>query len=602
MRIIKLLSLSLFFLLLGLENLAFAQNTNLLQNVWNRQVTSLDGDWHAVADPYGHGNWSFWKDTPFTGETLQDYDFATSSTLTVPGDWNTQYERYYLYEGKMWYCRHFDYELNSGRCLFLHFDAANYKAKVWLNGKLIGTHEGGYTPFEFDVTDKVSAKNNSLVVCVDNTRLPDGIPTMNTDWWNYGGLTRSVCLVETGSTFIQDYALSISDASKPLISGFVQLGGSDIEGRRVTVSIPELRGASITVSTDAEGRAQFSFGRKIKPQLWDTRNPKLYNVTLSFNDETLLDQIGFRTIATCGDKILLNGKPIFCAGVNVHEESVGTNHRCVSAQEDSMLLQMALDLGCNMVRLAHYPHNEMMVRMADRMGLLVWSEIPLYWGIDWKNERTYELAVQQLSEMISRDHNRSSVVFWSIANETAVNPDRTRFLTRLANEARRQDSTRLICAALQNMCKQIRPNVMTVEDPLHEALDVFSFNEYIGWYDGPKEWCDSLTWQLPQQKPIIISEFGAGARIGRHGSANNYFTEEMMVAIYEHQFNMLNRIEGLAGTIPWVLKDFRSPHRLLPGVQDDYNRKGLYSDQGEKKDAFRVVKEWNIRKTSVDRK
>ncbi len=580
------------FLLLFTLYSADAQ-TPLLQNVGARSQTSLDGEWNALPDPYGHGNWSFWRDRTFTGEKLQDYDFDTSPTLHVPGDWNTQAEKFYLYEGMMWYRRKFDYNLPSNRRLFLHFGAANYKTKVWLNGKELGTHEGGYTPFEFEVTDIVKPEDNRLVVMVDDTRLPDGIPTMNTDWWNYGGITRSVCLIETAESFIQDYRLLITDHQKPVIQGYVQMGGKAIAGQPVEISIPELK-ARILVTTDAKGRADFSFKKKFKPTLWTTSNPKLYQVELTFGDETLSDQIGFRTIATHGTEILLNGVPTFMSGINIHEETVVTNHRCISAQEDSILLDMALQLGCNMVRLAHYPHNEQMTRLADKMGLLVWSEIPLYWGIDWTNQRTYELAVSQLTEMISRDHNRASIIFWSIANETSVKPERTAFLTRLANEARRQDSTRLICAALQNMCKQIRPNVMTVEDPLHEALDVFSFNEYLGWYDGPKQWCDSITWELPQDKPIIISEFGAGARYGRHGSEDHYFTEEFMVELYRHQFNMLSRMPGLAGTIPWILKDFRSPHRLLQGVQDDFNRKGIYSDQGEKKDVFNILRQWNV--------
>ena len=601
--------------LLGCTALALAQTPTAIQNVAARQQQSLDGAWSAIPDPYGHGNWSFWQDQPFTGERLQDYDYDTYSKLQVPGDWNTQQEKYYLYEGLMWYRRHFDYQPTEGHHAVLHFDAANYKAKVWVNGKEVGQHEGGYTPFEFDVTAQLKPGENSVVVRVDDTRLPDGIPTMNTDWWNYGGLTRSVRLLDLPATYVRDYQVQITDWQQPIVHGYVQLDGADVAGQTVTVTLPEIKKAVVKVVTDANGRAEFAFPKKVKPELWSTTNPRLYQVVIEAAQQpngpttkqpktpsTPLDQvndlIGFRTIETRGTEILLNGQPTFMAGVNIHEESVGeVNHRCVTLDEDRALLTLAKEMGCNMVRLAHYPHNEGMTRLADQMGILVWSEIPLYWGIDWRNERTYQLAVQQLTEMIRRDHNRASVIFWSIANETAVNPERTAFLTRLANEARRQDSTRLICAALQNMCKQIRPNVMTVEDPLHEALDVFSFNEYVGWYDGPKSWCDSLTWELPQDKPIIISEFGAGARLGRHGSADHFFTEEGAVAFYQHQFTMLGRMQGLTGTIPWVLTDFRSPHRLIPGVQDDYNRKGLYSERGEKKQVWQVVHDWNVEHT-----
>lgn len=565
-----------------------------LMNIGSRNAQSLDGQWKSIIDPYGHGNWTYWHDEPFTGERLQDYDFDSSPELRVPGDWNTQRPELYYYEGNMWYRTKYTHEMSAeGNRLFLHFGAANYKAKVWLNGKSVGEHEGGYTPFEFDVTDKVNiGKENSLVVRVNNERLPDGIPTMNTDWWNYGGLTRSVSLVEVSPTHIYDYSIQLAENGRD-ICGWICLHGEKKAGETVCVSIPELKLKKSFV-TDESGRIAIDIKpKKGQLKLWSPESPILYNVELSYNGETLREQIGFRTIRTEGDKIMLNGKPVFLAGINLHEETFGDSRRAVSAEDDSLLLQAAKDLGCNFVRLAHYPHNEDMVRLADRMGLLVWSEIPLYWGIDWKNERTYSLAVQQLREMISRDRNRASVIIWSIANETAVNKERTDFLSRLAGEARKMDDTRLVSAALQNVNKQLSHNVYTVEDPLHEALDLFSFNEYIGWYDNTKEACDSITWVLPSDKPIVISEFGGGAAYGRHSGANAYFSEDNLADLYRHQFNMLSKIKGLAGTIPWVLKDFRSPHRMIPGVQDDFNRKGMLSDKGEKKQAWYVLKAWN---------
>ena len=582
---------------------ATAVSAQTMQNVYARNTQSLDGQWKTIVDPYGHGWNAYYNDRPFDGTRLQEYDFGSSPELKVPGDWNTQRPELYYYEGDLWYRTRFTPAIASPDSrLFLHFGAANYKSKVWLNGKEVGEHEGGYTPFEFEVTDLVKPDSvNSLVVKVNNTRLPDGIPTLNTDWWNYGGITRSVTLVATQPNFIYDYSigyepLPTKKGKKPAgeIVGWVQLNGNDIAGKQVALSIPALK-INAQLTTDAAGRADFRL--KASPKLWTPDAPTLYDVALTFGDEVINDQIGFRTISTKGDKILLNGEPVFLAGVNIHEETFGDSRRATSVEDDSLLLQSAKDLGCNFVRLAHYPHNEHMVRLADRMGLMVWDEIPLYWGIDWNSQRTYDLAVQQLTEMISRDRNRASVIIWSIANETAVKPDRTAFLTRLANEARRQDGTRLVSAALQNWNKQLAHNVYTVEDPLHEALDIFSFNEYLGWYDNVKQACDSITWSLPENKPIVISEFGGGAKFGRHSGDDAYFSEENQADIYRHQFVMLSKIKGLAGTIPWVLKDFRSPHRVLPGVQDDFNRKGLYSDKREKKQAWQVAREWNLQHT-----
>ena len=571
-----------------------------IQNPDNRHTTSLDGEWKSIVDPYGHGLiCGFWRDETFDGSRLQDYDFDTSETLMVPGDWNSQKKELFYYEGLMWYRTKFNYNLAAGKRLFLHFGAANYEAQVWLNGKKLGTHTGGFTPFEFEITDKIKANDNSLVVCVDNTRRPDGIPTMNTDWWNYGGLTRSVVLIETDATFIRDYSTHLSKDGKN-IEGYIQMDGMDTassgKSSRVLLQIPELK-IKKEFTLDQNGRCTFSV--KSRPQLWSPDSPKLYDVSLTYDGTMLNDRIGFRTITTQGHKILLNGKEVFLCGVNIHEEATATtggdNKRCTTKEEDARLLGMAKELGCNFVRLAHYPHNEDMLRLADEMGLMVWSEIPLYWGINWRNSKTYDLAEQQLAEMIARDHNRCSIIIWSIANETAVNKERTDFLTRLAGKARELDGSRLISAALQNVNKRLAPTVYTVEDPLGDALDLFSFNEYIGWYDAPKNYCDSITWQLNTTKPVVVSEFGGGAKLGRHSGKSAFFSEDNMVELYKHQFIMLEKIPGLAGTIPWVLQDFRSPHRLLIGVQDNYNRKGLYTEKGQKKQAWQIVKDWNDR-------
>ncbi len=576
----------LFILWLTVPVLLMGQS---LMNLQSRKHQSLDGMWKCIVDPYGHW-YHFWDDKPFDGTVLQDYDFDTSDEIRVPGDWNTQDPKYYYYEGRMWYRTKFSYQLKPGNRLFLHFGAVNYQSTIYVNGREVGRHEGGYTGFQFDITDFVSADmQNSLVVLVDNKRRPDGIPSMSTDWWNYGGITRSVTLVETEPTYIFDYSVQVSDDFK-MINSWVQLMGKDIANQTVRIEIPELK-ISKTAVTDANGRAEIS--AKGKPVLWTPYEPKLYKVNISCLNENLTDEIGFRTIKTEGSRILLNGKEIFLCGVNLHEETIGDSRRAYSREDDSVLLTMAKNLSCNFVRLAHYPHNENMTKMADKIGLMVWSEIPLYWGIDWKNEKTYALANQQLTEMIQRDRNRASIIIWSVANETAVQPERIEFLTRLVNDARALDNSRLVSAALQNINKQIAPNVYTVEDPLHKVLDIFSFNEYIGWYDRPKSACDSITWSLPKDKPIVISEFGAGGRIGRHSGPDAYFSEDNMADVYRQQFKMLSKIEGLAGTIPWVMKDFRSPLRKLKGIQDDFNRKGIYSDKGEKKMVWQLLKDWN---------
>jgi beta-glucuronidase len=224
------------------------------------------------------------------------------------------------------------------------------------------------------------------------------------------------------------------------------------------------------------------------------------------------------------------------------------------------------------------------------MGLMVWSEIPVYWTIQWENPATKALALQQLEEMISRDINRASVVIWSVGNETPVSVTRTAFMSALVARARELDPSRLLTAALESKGGEGHGGMeRVVEDPLGEKLDVAGLNEYVGWYDGPPEKCRDLQWTVKYDKPLIISEFGADAKQGRHGKDDERWSEEYQAFVYREQVQMLSKIPNLRGMTPWILKDFRSPRRWLVGVQDGWNRKGLYSETGEKKAAFEVL-------------
>ena len=133
---------------------------------------------------------------------------------------------------------------------------------------------------------------------------------------------------------------------------------------------------------------------------------------------------------------------------------------------------------------------------------------------------------------------------------------------------------------------------VTVKDELAQYTDIISFNQYVGWYDGDSAKCDSLTWTFPIEKPVIITEMGGGAKYGLHGDVTERFTEEYMAELYVRNLAMLDKIDALAGVTPWILKDFRSPRRFLPGIQDDFNRKGLLSENGERKQAFYVYRDW----------
>ena len=585
-----------------------AEQVPLLQNVKAYESMSLNGDWHYIVDLQEEGyydyrmnptRWGFFNNAkPQRLEDLIEYDFDKSPTMKIPSDWNTQDERLFFYEGTVWFYKQFSVEslqLRDGARGLLYFGAVNYDAHVYVNGQHVGHHIGGFTPFNYDVTDLLKEGENVVIVKVDNKRHAEDVPTQIFDWWNYGGITRDVMLVKVTPVYLEDYSLQLK-SSKFQVSNskyreicFSARLNKKESGHKVCVFIPELK-LEQQLTTDAEGTVSTTLKVNSKKlSLWSPANPKLYDVRLSLDTQTYADEIGFRTIETRDKQILLNGQPIFLKGISIHNEKPNGGGRANSAEDARTLLSWAKELGCNFVRLAHYPHHEEMVREAEKMGLLVWSEIPVYWTIAWKNPKTYENAKQQLTDMIVRDHNRANIIIWSIANETPHSPERDTFLGNLAQYARTLDNSRLISMAME--VTGASNYVNRLNDNMNKYVDVVSFNQYIGWYrdvnDAPK-----MRWEIPYNKPVIISEFGGGAKYGYHGAKNQRWTEEFQENLYIENIAMLDKIDGLAGTTPWILKDFRSPRRVLPDIQDYYNRKGLFSDKGEKKRAFFVLKQW----------
>lgn len=588
---------------------AMAQD-DLINAVHGRSTTSLNGKWQYIIDPYETGFFdyrykelpensrsAYWaEDTLRNKADLKEFGYTEAQELMVPGDWNHQEKRFEYYEGTVWYRKLFDYQkLQADKKLFVYFGAVNYRADVYLNGKKLGSHEGGFTPFNFEVpANLLREKNNFLVVKVDNKRHEDDVPTLNTDWWNYGGITREVLLVEVPSIFIKDFSIqlnkgkpgSIPATKNTEVVGSITLNMPPGNAETISIAIPELKFRKEI----SAGSVATNFKLSIpKLQLWEIENPKLYKIIISTKKDTVIDQVGFRTIEAFDEKVLLNGRPVFMRGISIHGEIPQETRRANSAEDALQLLMQAKELGCNMVRLAHYPHDETMTRLADSLGLLVWSEIPVYWTINFASKAVYNKAEKQLREMISRDHNRASIIIWSVGNETPISENRTQFMHALIDAARALDSSRLISAALEvNYGKLGKTNV--VDDPLGAFVDIVAFNEYLGWYGGMPDQCRTTSWSTPYKKPFFISETGAGAKGGFHADSLTRFSEEFQEWYYKEQVAMLQRMPAnFVGISPWVLNDFRSPKRNNPIYQQGWNRKGLYGDQGNKKKAFYIL-------------
>ncbi len=577
----------------------------LITNVYNRTIINLNGKWQYIVDPYETGFYDYrWKernerdreaywnsDVPDNKTDRKEHGYTDKNILNVPGDWNSQDTKFLYYEGTVWYKKSFDFKnVAADKKVFLYFGAVNYKCDVYLNGKKLGAHKGGFTPFNFEIPqDLLKEKENFLVVKVDNKRYADEIPTLNTDWWNYGGITRDVQLVLVPQNFIRDYSIQLSKTSlstkEKKIEGWIKFSAPVNEN--ILLEIPGLKfKKEIAVSGDS---AAFNFTLPAL-ELWSYQRPKLYQIILTSKDDKVKDKIGFRTIEVQGSKILLNGKPIFLRGICIHEEIADQGRRAYSKADALQLLKQVKELNANMVRLAHYPHNENMVRMADSLGILVWSEIPVYWTIDFGNAEVLQKAKQQLNEMITRDRNRCSIIIWSVGNETPVTDARTNFMGNLAQTARQMDGYRIISAALETHTDN---GVITVDDPLGQYTDMVSVNEYLGWYGGLPNNCRNAQWKIKYDKPLFFSETGAEALGGYHADSLTRWSEEYQEWFYREQVEMMKRMpSNFSGLSPWILNDFRSPRRNNPTYQQGWNNKGLFDHNGKKKKAFYVLKSY----------
>ena len=599
------------------DNTAYAAlvPTAILVNADLRDGVSLSGPWHYSVDPYKDGMADFLGKTSDVTkgrgadinveaatkadpDTFYEYDLARAPVGPVPSAWIGYDPTLRYYNGLMWYQKSFERpQAVAGKRIFLRFGAADYKTMIYLNGHRVGEHEGGFTPFSFDVTDLLRDHDNNLVVAVDSTRSADSVPTTVTDWETYGGITRDVRLVITPKTYVDDTFIRLTPDGQ--ITADIALEGVDRANQAVDVRIPGLK-LDLKGTSDAIGRLTLSIKAPKSLKRWSPDTPTLYDVAVTSGADTLNDRIGFRTIEVRGDKIILNGKPIFLRGICLHEEELGANpvRNMTEASSRALLNEIKTGLHGNYVRLAHYPHSEVTTRLADEIGLMVWSEIPVYWSVNFKNPDTLALAQKMMAENILRDRNRAAIIIWSVGNETPISDARTRFLTTLAHEARDLDGTRLVSAALLTNRKMIDGHIdITIDDPLVPALDVMGINTYNGWY-GSDKLADvpNTQWHSAFDKPMIFSEFGAESLYGVHDPlTKKRFSEEYQADYYRATLTMADKVPFLAGLSPWILKDFRSPRRQNT-YQNGWNRKGVISETGQHKIAFSVLADYYAKK------
>ena len=631
----------------GREAPVYPSSDHLIGWIDSRQIQSLNGEWSYIVDPMNNGlpESSFFGGFPKnkiqkTGMELIEYNFETASKIQIPGAWNAIDERLFFYRGPVWLYKKFNYSPKKEALTHLYIEGSNFTTKIFLNGSIIGEFEGGYVPFNFNISKYLKEGENILLVQTDNTLDESSVPTQKTDWWPWGGIVGDVYVVETPKQFIQNAYLQLNPDDFSAVLFKLEMN-KESSGHIIKLEIPELQ---FTAEYKTNSLGAISENIKINPQLWSPLSPKLYEVKISSEAETISDKIGFRSIQTKGQKIYLNNSEIQFKGIAMHSEPIGIPGPAFSKEHFQKLLLTAKDLNINFIRAAHYPYTRHLAKVADQLGLMLWEEVPVYWNIDWDNSNTLNIAKNQITRLVQRDQNRASVVVWSVANETPLSSSRMKFLKTLLDEIEINDSSRLSTAALLSGSEeQFRSLVLvlalqgsksqwvtpkekaifqlildqanipidselsfslSIDDPLGESVDLISYNEYFGWYyvtfftDQMKisegtlrklmfEVMPDIKISSSFNKPIHISEFGAGAKYGNH--TNKIWSEEYQAKLYKHQLEMLSNNPQIQGISPWVFKDFRAMLRPLPGIQDFYNRKGLIDENGNKKEAFDVL-------------
>lgn len=550
----------------------------------------LNGLWNFSVDPYDSCLRQRWFEEASQSEDGSplpvDYDFDRWEQVSVPSCWNLMSEKYFYYEGPAVYTRSFEYSGAGESRVLLKFGAVNYKASVFLNRRHVGTHYGGSTPFFADVTEFIREQNR-IVIVADSTRSKSHVPSCNTDWFNYGGVYRDVELIRLPLDFIRDYFIRIQHGSRSSRIAFSVELNAPVQAR-VELRIPEL-GVEKQVMT-GNGRGELVFSAS--PELWSPDNPKLYSVEIRYGTDVITDRIGFRDIRAVDGDIYLNNERILLKGICCHEEDPEFG-KAVPEKEIIRNLEMAKELNCNYVRLAHYPHSERVAQLADELGIMLWEEIPVYWSIDFDDPRVYADAENQLAELILRDRNRASVIIWSVGNENPDTDSRFRFMDSLVQKAKSLDQTRPVSAACL-----VDPVFHRISDRLADSLDIIGVNEYYGWLNPNIELLTELFENSRPNKPVIVSEFGAAAAAGHRGKPSDLFSEECQLSVYEKQLQCMEGISYIRGMSPWILFDFRSPRRTN-SHQKGFNRKGLLSeDKNRRKLAFDLLRrfyaDWRI--------
>lgn len=536
-----------------------------------------------------NGIWDFSREM---GKKEYSKGFSPEKQVAVPSSYNDLFteEEFRMWDSGVWYQRRFDMpKMLKDERIVLRFNSVSYKGEAFLNGTCLGDHETGYTPFEFDITDLVDfEKENLLCVRVENILSTDTVPMGNLnndpepgqfagqypdtpfDFFPYAGIQRPVMIYTTSKTaWLDSVVVTTQNDGTVTVTGNVEGSAS-----KVTLSCEN---ASAEVSVEG-GAFEASF--KIEDvKLWDVWDPNLYNVVIKIQDESgaVLDEytqrFGVRECKVEGDRILLNGKPVYFQGFGRHEDfpivGKGLNHS-VNIRDHELLKW----INANSYRTTHYPYSEELIQLCDEQGILLISEAPaVSINFEFVTEKTLDAHLKVLAELIERDRNYPSVVMWSVANEATTNrPESVPYFKKLSELVRSMDSTRPVTMIT---CK-------AEEDLVMEFFDVVGVNLYPGWYHLPgqvKEAKEDLRNTLEKmyaafKKPIMITEFGADTISGLHSLPAEQWSEEYQTDLILGLIEVMRDLDYVVGEHIWNFADFRTAQNF---VRVGGNKKGAFT-------------------------
>jgi beta-galactosidase len=553
--------------------------------------------------------------TDDAGIESPDYSGAERwPTVELPHTWNTKdilddvpgYNR-----GVGWYRKVFTVPAAcAGKRLVIHFDAAYQVATVWVNGNLVGEHRGGFTPFEFDITNiAIPGKRNIVAVRVDSRWRRD-LPPYDMDYNMMGGLYRPACLIASDKVYIDSTSVTTpvvsrqeavaafdvtirnqaeTDASLELITEILDPDGKQVQRLHSAVTANAGRTLRVRQQTD----------RLENPRLWSPDGPNLYRVVFRLQSAGVVtDQeespLGFRWYRFDPQQgFFLNGSHLKLRGANRMDDYPGLGW-ALPASRQVKDIQLVKEIGANFLRLAHYPQHPAVLETCDRIGLLVWQEIPF----DGEGEQLApyagargfaENAKQMLREMIRRDRNHPAVILWSVGNENLNGSSReeweavSQLERELADLARSEDPARPTALAMDQFD---RADLVG----LYDAVDVVGLNIYRGWYGGEIEDVGGILDEVHRKhpsKPLIVSEYGAGMELGRHSENPRRFdfSEEWGRSLHEWYLKQIDARPFVAGSAIWSIFDFGAEKRTTQTIPH-MNQKGIYDYYRRPKDVY----------------